>query len=365
MKALKLLVVIFCSTLVLQSGVVQAKIRYSQAKLINVSSNELTFKSSGVYYKVQRIGLERLAIYRGQKLDFGIFGLGIFGSITWQKKIIICWDCSRIKINGFNDLKYLGLTVRLKNGERRFYLPLSFVRNNIFKSSESIRVTVKFNEWLNIYPSNIICGQPEPLKIGESLLLEVDDFGLPVEKCLRSIRLENIISGHITGIHNDLKNAVKNQDIEEIRRALNGGANPDSALLFATEEGNTSLIRLALEEYQANEITNQWGQTPLLISVKNGDESWKLLLEFNASVKVVDDFGLSCVDYALKRKDLLTGLVFAERGAPAKLSKAYPLYQKFRGSKQDILILIRIYPHLKLLQTDKENALLALSVSKG
>ncbi|MFZ5941182.1 MAG: ankyrin repeat domain-containing protein [Bacteroidota bacterium] len=103
-----------------------------------------------------------------------------------------------------------------------------------------------------------------------------------------------------------LLDATIMQQSDSLLELLNSGANPDAAssegitaLMYASEAGNTEIMKILILNGAGIETTFFEGATPLLFAIRNNQfDACQLLLEKGANPDVRDHFGISPLLYA-------------------------------------------------------------------
>lgn len=114
-------------------------------------------------------------------------------------------------------------------------------------------------------------------------------------------------SAKSSDINADLFEAVKNNDIEAARIALQAGADPDrnsgtTALIVAAQKGSVQIVKLLLEYHADVNASAGKGFTALMNAAYYGHaEVVKLLLEYDADVYAETDDGRTAVDLAERK----------------------------------------------------------------
>jgi ankyrin repeat protein len=102
-------------------------------------------------------------------------------------------------------------------------------------------------------------------------------------------------------LDDELADAVFLSDMDDVRRLLDRGADPDArdeeqrtSLMNATQDGHRELVRMLLEAGADPNLRDADGWTPLDVAVyrKALDLIW-LLVHFGADVNAQDDLGIS------------------------------------------------------------------------
>lgn len=105
--------------------------------------------------------------------------------------------------------------------------------------------------------------------------------------------------------YNLVESVIKN-DTGNVRMLLDRGADPNavsaignSALMYAAETGNLTIMQLLIKSGAEVNTTGFNGETPLFLAIFNNDfQSAKYLLEQGANPNVKDDFGVTPLIYA-------------------------------------------------------------------
>ena len=131
-----------------------------------------------------------------------------------------------------------------------------------------------------------------------------------------------------------LLNAARNGNLNVVTQLLTNGVNPTTpkhpekytALMFAAEKGNNSMINMLLKKKAAVDATNSEKKTALMLAAESGHESTvDKLVEARAKVNAADEYGQTALMRAAKKGHKSTVKKLLNKGANVDLEDNFEL----------------------------------------